>query len=87
MLEEGEASAETKRLRTDLAAMISRIEVSLRNPSILFLRYHSILTPCSLQNVMKVSEQRRWQLEEMAPVLEENKTLQASVSDLQARLP
>ena len=30
MLEEGEASAETKRLRTDLAAMIDRIEESLR---------------------------------------------------------
>ena len=30
MLEEGEVSAETKRLRTDLAAMIGRIEVSLR---------------------------------------------------------
>ena len=35
---------------------------------------------------MKVSEQRRRQLEEMSPVLEENKSLQASVKDLQARL-
>lgn len=35
---------------------------------------------------MKVSEQRRWQLEEMAPVLEESKKLQASVTDLQVRL-
>ena len=30
MLEEGEASAETKRLRADLSAMIDRIEVSLK---------------------------------------------------------
>ena len=35
---------------------------------------------------MKVSEQRRWQLEEMALVLEENKSMQASVKDLQACL-
>ena len=35
---------------------------------------------------MKVSEQRRWQLEEMASVLEENKTLQASVNNLWACL-
>ncbi|XP_066324261.1 secreted RxLR effector protein 161-like [Miscanthus floridulus] len=37
-------------------------------------------------NDMKVYEQCRWQLEEMAPVLEENKSMQASVKDLQARL-
>jgi len=82
MLEEEEASAEMKRLRTDLAAMIGHIEVSLKNPSIMSLGYRSLLTPCSSQNVMKVSEQRRWQLEEMAPVLEENNNLQASVNDL-----
>ena len=35
---------------------------------------------------MKVSEQRRRQLEEMTPELEENKSLQASVEDLQVRL-
>ena len=35
---------------------------------------------------MKVSKQRRRQLEEMTPVLEENKNLQASVKDLQACL-
>ena len=35
---------------------------------------------------MKVSEQRRRQLEEMTPVLEENKSLQMLVNDLQARL-
>ena len=35
---------------------------------------------------MKVSEQRRRQPEEMAPVLEENKNLWASVDDLQALL-
>ena len=35
---------------------------------------------------MKVAEQRWQQLEEMAPVLEENKSLQASVKDLQACL-
>ena len=35
---------------------------------------------------MKVSEQHRWQLEEKSLVLEENKSLQASVKDLQARL-
>ena len=35
---------------------------------------------------MKVYEQRRRQLEEMALVLEENKKLQTSVTDLQARL-
>ena len=32
---------------------------------------------------MKVSEQRRWQLEEMALVLEENNNLYMSVNDLQ----
>ena len=82
MLEEGEASAETKRLRTDQAAMIGRIEVSLKNALILSLEDHSLLTPCSLQNVMKVSEQRRRQLEEMALVLEENKSLQVSMDDI-----
>ena len=56
MLEEGEVSAETKRLRNDLTAMIGRIEVNLKNPSIVSLEDHSLLTPCSLQNVMKVSE-------------------------------
>ena len=35
---------------------------------------------------MKVSEQRRQQPEEMALVLEENKSLQTSVKDLQAWL-
>jgi len=35
---------------------------------------------------MKVFEQNQRQLEEMALVLEENKTLQASINDLQARL-
>ena len=35
---------------------------------------------------MKVSEQRRRQLKEMSPLLEENKSLQTSVNDLRARL-
>ena len=35
---------------------------------------------------MKVSEQRWQQLEEMTPILEENKSLQTSVNDLQACL-
>lgn len=35
---------------------------------------------------MKTSEQHRWQLDEMAPVLEENKKLQSLVKDLEARL-
>ena len=69
-------------MRTDLAAMIGRIEVSLKNPSIVSLEDHSLLTPCSFQNVMKVSEQHRRHLEEMVPVLEENKNLQALVNDL-----
>ena len=38
-----------------------------------------------VQNVME-SKQLRWQLEEMTLVLEENKILQASGIDLQARL-
>jgi hypothetical protein len=46
MLEEGEAIAEMKRLRTDLVAMIGCIEVSLKNPSIVPLEDRSILTPC-----------------------------------------
>ena len=83
MLEEGEASVEVKRLRTDLAAMIGRIEVSLKNSSIVSLEDPGVLTPYSLQNIMKVSEQRRRQLEEMTLVLEENKNLQASMNDLQ----
>ena len=56
MLEERETSAETKKLRTDLAAMIGRIEVKLKNPSIVSREGHKLLTLCSLQNVMKVSE-------------------------------
>ena len=75
MLKEGEASAEMKRLRADLAALISLVEVSLKSPSIVSLEDHSLLTSCSFHNVMKVSEQCRWQLEKMAPVLEENKNL------------
>ena len=35
---------------------------------------------------MKVFEQRRWQLQEIALVLEEKKNLQASMNDLQERL-
>ena len=35
---------------------------------------------------MKVFVQHQWQLEEMALVLVENKSLQATVNDLQARL-
>jgi hypothetical protein len=54
---EGEASAEMKRLRNDLAAMISRTKVSMKKSSIVSLGDHSLLTSCSLQNVMKVSEQ------------------------------
>ena len=86
MLEDGEASVETKRLRTDQVAMIVRIEVSLKNSSIVSLEDHSLLTSCSLQNVMKVSEKRQRQLEEMALVLEENNNLYMSVNDLQMRL-
>ena len=79
MLEEGETSTEIKRLRTDLTTMISCIEVSLKEILLLCpLMIAIFLTPCSLQNVMKVSEQCRWQLEEMASVLEENKSLQVS---------
>ena len=37
MLEEGHASAEMKRLRTDLATMIHRIEVSLKKSYIVCL--------------------------------------------------
>lgn len=47
---------------------------------------NAVLEHVVLQNVMKISGQRRQQLEEMALVLEENKNLQASVTDLQARL-
>ena len=65
MLEEREASVEMKELRTDLAAMIGRIEVRLKNPSIVSHEDHKLLTLCSLQNVMKVFEQRRRQLEEI----------------------
>ena len=76
MLEEGETSTETKRLRTDLTTMIGRIEVSLKEILLLCpLMIAIFLTPCSLQNVMKVFEQRQRQLEEMALVLEENKSL------------
>ena len=45
MLEEGEASAETKRLRNDLATMISCIEVSFGNPSIVSLEDHNLFNP------------------------------------------
>ena len=83
MLEEGKASTKTNRLRTDLAAMIGRIEVSLKNPSIVSLEDRGLLTSCSLHNVMKVSKQCWQKLEEMVPVLEENKNLQASMNDLQ----
>ena len=36
MLQEGEASAETKRLRADLTSMMGRIEVSLKRSSLSF---------------------------------------------------
>ena len=42
MLEEGEASAETKKLRTNLTSMIGRIEVSLKR-SLLSLEEHTLL--------------------------------------------
>ena len=42
MLEEGEASAETKKLRVDLTSMIGRIEVSLKR-SFLSLEAYSLL--------------------------------------------
>ena len=48
MLEEREASVEMKELRTDLAAMIGRIEVRLKNPSIVSHEDHKLLTLCSL---------------------------------------
>ena len=44
------------------------------------------LTLVLLQNVMKVSEQRWHQLEEMVLMLEGNKELQASMIDLHVRL-
>ena len=42
MLEEGEESIETKKLRADLTSMIGRIEVSLKR-SFLSLEEHSLL--------------------------------------------
>ena len=42
MLEEGEASAETKKLRANLTSMIGRIEVSLKR-SFLSLEEHILL--------------------------------------------
>jgi hypothetical protein len=62
--------------------MIGRIEVTLKKSSIVFLGGRSLLTPCSLQNLMKVSEQRQRQLDEMVLVLEENKNLQVSMNKL-----
>ena len=38
MLEEGEASTETKRLKADLSAMIGQIEVGHRKSCVSFLR-------------------------------------------------
>ena len=55
---EGEASAETKRLRTDLTAMMGRIEVRLDTSIAMSFGDCSLLILCSLRNVMKVSEQR-----------------------------
>ena len=75
MMEEGEASAEMKRLRNDLATMIGHFEVSFENPSIVSLKDRNLFDPLSLRNIMKVSEQRWRQLKEMASVLEENKNL------------
>ena len=45
MLEEGEVSVETKRLRNDLATMINRIEVSFENPSIVSLEDRNLFNP------------------------------------------
>ena len=42
MLEEGDASVETKKVRADLTSMIGRIEVSLKR-SFLSLEEHSLL--------------------------------------------
>ena len=59
MLEEGEASAETMRLRTDLMAMMGHIEVRLDTSFAVSFGDHSLLILFSLQNVMKVSKQCR----------------------------
>ena len=42
MLEDGEASTETKKLRADLTSMMGRIEVSLKRSSLSF-KEHSLL--------------------------------------------
>jgi len=75
MLEEGEESMETKRLRTDPATMIGHIEVSLKKSSIVCLEDHGFFNSMLFVECQKVFEQRRRQLEEMALVLEENKGL------------
>ena len=59
MLEEGEASVETKRLKTDLTTMMGHIEVRLDTSFAVSFGDHSLLILCSLQNVMKVSKQCR----------------------------
>ena len=45
MLEKGEVSAETKRLRNNLVTMIGHIEVSFKNPSIVSLEDHNLFDP------------------------------------------
>jgi hypothetical protein len=75
-----------KRLRANLTAMMGCIEVSLDRSFAVSFGDHSLLTLCSLQNLMKVSEQHRRQLVEMASELEENKGLQVSVTDLQVHI-
>jgi hypothetical protein len=52
MLEEREVSAEMKRL----LCLLGHIKVSLDRSFAMSFGDHSLLTPCSLQNVMKVSE-------------------------------
>ena len=57
MLEEGEASVETKRLKTDLTTMMGHIEVRLDTSFAMSFGDRSLLILSSLKNVLKVSKQ------------------------------
>ena len=81
MLEEGEASAETKRLRDDLTSMMGRIEVSLKCSSFSFkersLLIHLPAAECD-EGVRVAPATARGD----DSGTEENKSLQTSVRDL-----
>ena len=80
VVEDEEVSEQVKELRARLASVSGQIEVSLRNQ----LRLQIMPVNCwSPQEVMKISESRRRQLERAALSVAENQRLHESVKNLE----